>query len=185
MREETGKYPRLFSLLLLLSLGIGYNNCRKNEERSRMKEVKLTDREKTIELGERVGQRLKAGDVLVLDGDLGAGKTTFTKGLAKGLDIPDLIKSPTFTIIREYHDGRLPLYHMDAYRLENGGAEDLGLEEYFDSDGVSVVEWAQFVEDELPAEFLAIHFKRTDDENTRLLQFEPHGHHFEQVVTEL
>ena len=100
-----------------------------------MKEVKLTDREKTIELGERVGRLLKAGDVLVLDGDLGAGKTTFTKGLAKGLDIPDLIKSPTFTIIREYHDGRLPLYHMDAYRLENGGAEDLGLEEYFDSDG--------------------------------------------------
>ena len=90
-----------------------------------MKEVKLTDRKKTIELGEKVGQLLKAGDVLVLDGDLGAGKTTFTKGLAKGLDIPDLIKSPTFTIIREYHDGRLPLYHMDAYRLENGGAEDL------------------------------------------------------------
>lgn len=150
-----------------------------------MKEIKLTDRKKTIELGEKVGQLLKAGDVLVLDGDLGAGKTTFTKGLAKGLDIPDLIKSPTFTIIREYHDGRLPLYHMDAYRLENGGAEDLGLEEYFDSDGVSVVEWAQFVEDELPADFLAIHFKRTDDENTRFLQFEPHGRHFEQVVTEL
>ncbi|WP_251575215.1 tRNA (adenosine(37)-N6)-threonylcarbamoyltransferase complex ATPase subunit type 1 TsaE [Limosilactobacillus agrestimuris] len=150
-----------------------------------MKEVTLTDREETINLGEQIGRLLKAGDVLVLDGDLGAGKTTFTKGIAKGLAIPDLIKSPTFTIVREYHDGRLPLYHMDAYRLENGGAEDLGLEEYFDSDGVSVVEWAQFVADELPADFLAIHFKRTDDENTRCLQFEPHGQHFEQIVTEL
>lgn len=150
-----------------------------------MKEIILTDRKETINLGEQVGRLLGAGDVLVLDGDLGAGKTTFTKGIARGLEIPDLIKSPTFTIMREYHDGRLPLYHMDAYRLENGGAEELGLEEYFDSDGVSVVEWAQFVEDELPANFLAIHFRRTDDENTRRLQFEPHGQHFEQIITEL
>lgn len=147
-----------------------------------MKTVEMDSREATIALGEQVGQQLTAGDVLVLDGDLGAGKTTFTKGLAKGLDIPDIVKSPTFTIIHEYHDGRLPLYHMDAYRLENGGGEDLGLEEYFDSDGVSVVEWAEFVEDELPADFLAIHFKRTTDENKRVLEFEPHGDHFQQLV---
>lgn len=147
-----------------------------------VKKVLMNSREETITLGTKIGQQLQAGDVLVLDGDLGAGKTTFTKGLASGLAIPDLIKSPTFTIIREYHDGRLPLYHMDAYRLENGGAEDLGLEEYFDSDGVSVVEWAQFVEDELPADFLAIHFRRTDDDNKRILIFEPHGQHFEQLV---
>ena len=149
-----------------------------------VKKVLMNSREETISLGTRIGRKLQAGDVLVLDGDLGAGKTTFTKGLAVGLDIPDLIKSPTFTIIREYHDGRLPLYHMDAYRLENGGAEDLGLEEYFDSDGVSVVEWAQFVEDELPADFLAIHFRRTDDDNKRVLIFGPHGQHFEQLVKE-
>lgn len=149
-----------------------------------VKKVLMNSREETINLGTKIGRKLQAGDVLVLDGDLGAGKTTFTKGLAVGLQIPDLIKSPTFTIIREYHDGRLPLYHMDAYRLENGGAEDLGLEEYFDSDGVSVVEWAQFVEDELPADFLAIHFRRTDDENKRVLVFEPHGRHFEQLVKE-
>lgn len=135
-----------------------------------------------LPLEKKIGQQLVAGDVLVLDGDLGAGKTTFTKGLAAGLEIPDIIKSPTFTIIHEYQDGRLPLYHMDAYRLENGGAEDLGLEEYFDGDGVSVVEWAEFVEDELPADFLAIHFKRTDDDNTRVLEFEPHGQHFDQIV---
>lgn len=147
-----------------------------------MKTIELASREATISLGEALGKQLTAGDVLVLDGDLGAGKTTFTKGLAKGLAIPDIIKSPTFTIIHEYHDGRLPLYHMDAYRLENGGGEDLGLEEYFDSDGVSVVEWAEFVEDELPDDFLAIHFKRTADENKRILEFDPHGNHFNQLV---
>ena len=147
-----------------------------------MESLTLTNRDATIDLGKKIGQQLTAGDVLVLDGDLGAGKTTFTKGLAAGLEIPDIIKSPTFTIIHEYQDGRLPLYHMDAYRLENGGAEDLGLEEYFDGDGVSVVEWAEFVEDELPTDFLAIHFKRTDEDNTRILEFEPHGQHFDQVV---
>ena len=147
-----------------------------------MKTIELASREATISLGEALGKQLTAGDVLVLDGDLGAAKTTFTKGLAKGLAIPDIIKSPTFTIIHEYHDGRLPLYHMDAYRLENGGGEDLGLEEYFDSDGVSVVEWAEFVEDELPDDFLAIHFKRTADENKRILEFDPHGNHFDQLV---
>lgn len=147
-----------------------------------MESLTLTNRDATIALGKKIGQQLVAGDVLVLDGDLGAGKTTFTKGLAAGLEIPDIIKSPTFTIIHEYQDGRLPLYHMDAYRLENGGTEDLGLEEYFDGDGVSVVEWAEFVEDELPADFLAIHFKRTGDDNTRILEFEPHGQHFDQIV---
>ena len=147
-----------------------------------MDSLTLTNRDATIALGKKIGQQLVAGDVLVLDGDLGAGTTTFTKGWAAGLEIPDIIKSPTFTIIHEYQDGRLPLYHMDAYRLENGGAEDLGLEEYFDGDGVSVVEWAEFVEDELPADFLAIHFKRTDDDNTRILEFEPYGQHFDQIV---
>ena len=117
-----------------------------------MVQVNLPNRQATIELGQRLAPFLQAGDVLVLNGDLGAGKTTFTKGLATGLGINQMIKSPTFTIIREYQSGRLPLYHMDIYRLEDGGAEDLGLEEYFDGDGISVVEWAQFVADGLPPE---------------------------------
>lgn len=150
-----------------------------------MEKLTLTSRDQTIELGKTIGSQLQAGDVLVLDGDLGAGKTTFTKGLAVGLEIPEIIKSPTFTIIHEYQDGRLPLYHMDAYRLEEGGAEELGLEEYFDGDGVSVVEWAEFVEDELPTDFLSVHFKRTNDDNTRILEFEPHGSHFEQIVKDI
>ncbi|HIX35231.1 MAG TPA: tRNA (adenosine(37)-N6)-threonylcarbamoyltransferase complex ATPase subunit type 1 TsaE [Candidatus Limosilactobacillus merdigallinarum] len=145
----------------------------------------LNSREATIELGKQLAPLLKVGDVIVLNGDLGAGKTTFTKGLAQGLGIHDLVRSPTFTIIREYHGGRLPLYHMDVYRLEDGGAEDLGLDEYFDGDGVSVVEWAQFAEDELPADFLAITFKRTDVENQRQLQLVAHGKHFTKVLEQL
>lgn len=93
----------------------------------------------------------------MLDGDLGAGKTTFTKGLALGLGIKKNVKSPTFTIVREYHEGRLPLYHMDVYRLEDASADDIGLDEYFNGDGVSVVEWSQFIDDELPNEYLIIH----------------------------
>ncbi|MDY3702351.1 MAG: tRNA (adenosine(37)-N6)-threonylcarbamoyltransferase complex ATPase subunit type 1 TsaE [Limosilactobacillus coleohominis] len=150
-----------------------------------MKQLTLNNSNETIALGERMAADLCPGDVVVLNGDLGAGKTTFTKGIAKGLGIKEIIKSPTFTIIHEYQDGRIPLYHMDAYRLENGGAEDLGLDEYFDGDGVSVVEWAQFAEDELPDEFLAITFKRTDDENKRILTFDPRGQHFQQMVDQL
>lgn len=85
-----------------------------------MKRITLNSREDTIALGAKMAPFLHAGDVIVLNGDLGAGKTTFTKGIAKGLGVSEVIKSPTFTIIREYQDGRLPLYHMDAYRLENG-----------------------------------------------------------------
>lgn len=150
-----------------------------------MKQLTLNNSNETIALGERMAADLCPGDVVVLNGDLGAGKTTFTKGIAKGLGIKEIIKSPTFTIIHEYQDGRIPLYHMDAYRLENGGAEDLGLDEYFDGDGVSVVEWAQFAEDELPDEFLAITFKRTDDESKRILTFDPRGQHFQQMVDQL
>lgn len=147
-----------------------------------MVQVNLPNRQATIELGQRLAPFLQAGDVLVLNGDLGAGKTTFTKGLATGLGINQMIKSPTFTIIREYQSGRLPLYHMDIYRLEDGGAEDLGLEEYFDGDGVSVVEWAQFIEDELPTDYLSLSFTRTDQENERQLKIIPLGEHFEKVV---
>lgn len=147
-----------------------------------MKKITMNSRRATVSLGEKLAKYLQAGDVIVLNGDLGAGKTTFTKGIAAGLGIPDMVKSPTFTIIREYQSGRLPLYHMDVYRLENGGGEDLGLEEYFDGDGVCVVEWAEYVADELPEDFLVIHFKRTDDENKRVLEFSAHGDRYQRLV---
>jgi tRNA threonylcarbamoyladenosine biosynthesis protein TsaE len=104
--------------------------------------------QETRELGRRLAPLLQPGDVLALEGDLGAGKTTFTQGVAKGLGIETYIDSPTFTLIKEYH-GRLPLYHMDVYRLE-GADEDLGWDEYFYGDGVTLVEWASRIKQLMP-----------------------------------
>ena len=135
-------------------------------------------------LGRKIAPFLKAPDVLLLDGDLGAGKTTFTKGLAKGLGIKRPIRSPTYVIIREYHDGRLPLYHMDAYRLDDGSGAELGLDEYFNGDGINVVEWSKFIADEVPKHNLRIVFRRDDHrgDQFRKLYFEPHGQHFASVI---
>lgn len=138
----------------------------------------------TVQLGEILGSKLKPGDVVLLDGDLGAGKTTFTKGIARGLGIKRPVKSPTFTLIREYQEGRYPLYHMDMYRLENGGSDELGLEEYFDGQGIVIVEWSQFIQSELPAEFLTIKLtKDPADDAQRTITFEPTGTHYQQLTT--
>ncbi|GAX03170.1 tRNA threonylcarbamoyladenosine biosynthesis protein TsaE [Secundilactobacillus pentosiphilus] len=149
--------------------------------------VKVSTPEETMAIGQKMAPLLEPKDIILLDGDLGAGKTTFTKGLAAGLGIKRNVKSPTFTIIREYQDGRIPLYHMDVYRLEDGSGDELGLEEYFNGDGVSVVEWSKFVADELPADYLRIAFKRLDDEgeSQRELIFEPHGQRFEEMLKKL
>ncbi len=143
--------------------------------------------DETIALGQKLAKYLQPKDLLLLDGDLGAGKTTFTKGLGLGLGIKRPIKSPTFTIIREYQSGRIPLYHMDVYRLEQGGGDDLGLDEYFNGDGVNVVEWSKFVADQLPKNYLRIVFRRDDDkgDNVRTITFEPVGPRFEKIMTEL
>ncbi|WP_461213303.1 tRNA (adenosine(37)-N6)-threonylcarbamoyltransferase complex ATPase subunit type 1 TsaE [Lacticaseibacillus sp. GG6-2] len=135
---------------------------------------------------EIVAPQLVAGDVLLLDGDLGAGKTSFTKGLAAGLGISRPVKSPTFTIIREYQEGRLPLYHMDIYRLEDGGVEDLGLEEYFEGDGVSVVEWPQFLGVVLPEAYLMIQIEKDDqDDSLRHVHLKARGTRFEDLAKHL
>lgn len=135
-------------------------------------EKKTMSEEETQHFAIKLAKRLERGDVITLEGDLGVGKTTFTKGLAKGLNIKSNISSPTFTIIKEYV-GRLPLYHMDAYRLEHSD-EDIGFEEYFYGDGVSVIEWAQYIEDYLPEERLAITIKY-EENNSRKLIFQPIG----------
>ncbi|KRL13489.1 tRNA (adenosine(37)-N6)-threonylcarbamoyltransferase complex ATPase subunit type 1 TsaE [Schleiferilactobacillus perolens] len=135
-----------------------------------MREIETNGAQETIRLGKALGELAQPGDVILLDGDLGAGKTTLTKGIARGLGISRPVKSPTFTLIREYPEGRIPLYHMDIYRLENGGAEDLGLEEYFEGDGVSVVEWSQFIPALLPEDYVRIALDRTgrDDDARRI-----------------
>lgn len=131
--------------------------------------------EETAALAEVIGEVAASGDNLVLTGDLGAGKTTLTKGIAKGLGIDQMIKSPTYTIIREYRQGRLPLYHMDVYRVGEGGS-DLGLDEYFEGDGLSVIEWGNLLEDELPEVYLEIVLtKDEEDMNKRYVDFHAYG----------
>ena len=138
--------------------------------------------EETQKLAYRLGQLVSAGTLITLSGDLGAGKTTFTQGLAKGLGIEKKVTSPTFTIMKEYK-GRLPLYHIDAYRLENI-TQDLGFEEYIDSDGVCVIEWANFIDYVLPEELLNVEFTINDDDS-RTLEFKSYGRKYEEVINGL
>lgn len=119
--------------------------------------------EETERLGERIGRALEPGIVVALIGELGAGKTTLTKGIARGLDVPDLVHSPTFTLIHE-HKGRLPVYHFDLYRLDTiEQIEDLGHEDYFHGPGVTIVEWAEKIESLLPDDHLEIRISGEDE----------------------
>lgn len=145
-------------------------------------ELKTNNSEETSEFAERIAAHLQPGDVIALEGDLGAGKTTFTKGIAKGLDIKRTVNSPTFTIIKEYQ-GRLPLYHMDVYRVEDS-LEDLGFDEYFEGHGVTVVEWAHVIKEQLPNELLTIYlYHHEGDQRTIVLI--PKGRRYEQLCKEI
>lgn len=146
------------------------------------KVIKVNNLEETIALGNRLGLLLQPNMLLTLSGDLGAGKTTFTKGIGQGLGITKVINSPTFTILKQYQ-GRLNLSHFDAYRLE-GQDDDLGFEEIFDSDDVCVVEWASFIEDILPVDRLTIEIKKID-ENIREFVFKTNSEKYAQVVEAL
>ena len=138
--------------------------------------------ETTMEFASKLAVLLNPKDVITLEGDLGAGKTTFTKGLAKGLGIKRNVNSPTFTIIKEYQ-GRFPLYHMDVYRVEEG-SEELGLEEYFEGDGVTVVEWAHLIEQQLPEQHLKISILH-EDEVSRKIILHPIGERYAQICKEI
>lgn len=138
--------------------------------------------QETQDLAFRLGQLLPANSLLTLSGELGAGKTTFTQGLAKGLDIKDKVTSPTFTLMKIY-EGRLPLYHIDAYRLENI-SQDLGFDEYIDGDGVCVIEWSNFIEYLLPKEKLSIEVT-SDIDDSRTLVFKAEGTKYEEVLEKL
>lgn len=132
----------------------------------------------TIELAQNFESEKFPNMIICLDGELGSGKTIFTKGIANALGIKDTITSPTFTIIKEY-DGELPLYHMDVYRLD-GKTDGVGIEEYFTKGGVVVIEWAHTIADILPKERLDIKFKIVD-ENKRVLILTPYGKKYEDL----
>ncbi|MGB9803152.1 MAG: tRNA (adenosine(37)-N6)-threonylcarbamoyltransferase complex ATPase subunit type 1 TsaE [Desulfofundulus sp.] len=140
----------------------------------------------TEEFGRLLASILLPGDVLCLYGDLGAGKTVLARGIARGLGITRPVTSPTFTLINEY-SGRLPLYHMDVYRLGGSGEmADLGYEEYFYGEGVTVLEWAGRVEEVLPSERLDIYFKGFQGEpDLREIHIIPRGRRYEELVKEL
>lgn len=111
----------------------------------------------TLEFAKKIAEDLKPGDIITLDGDLGAGKTVFSKGIAKGLGVTDEVTSPTFIIMQTYSGGRLPLYHFDVYRLEDSDElAETGAEEYLFGDGVSVIEWAEIIEDILPDSIIRV-----------------------------
>ena len=145
-----------------------------------MDEYKLTmhDEMDTIELAQNIESEKFANMVICLYGDLGSGKTVFAKAFAHAMGI-DGVTSSTFNIIKEY-DGELPLYHMDVYRVDNN-VESLGIEEYFDKGGVTIIEWADLIKDYLPEERLDIKF-RVIDEDTRIIKLTPHGQKYEDIV---
>ena len=147
-----------------------------------MSQVITRNYEETIEYGYKIGKLLEAGDCILLAGDLGAGKTTFTKGIGKALGVTRVINSPTFTIVKEYH-GDLDLYHLDLYRLDGLG-NDFDLEEYFSKDGVVVCEWPDNVSEIIPDEYLLIEIFRRE-EDARLFKLTPHGKRYEKLVGDL
>ncbi|MFC5558963.1 tRNA (adenosine(37)-N6)-threonylcarbamoyltransferase complex ATPase subunit type 1 TsaE [Ureibacillus thermophilus] len=147
-----------------------------------MYEKEVHSLEETNQLAIRLAQLLEPGDNITFEGDLGAGKTTFIQALAKGLGISKTVNSPTFTIMKQY-EGRLPLNHLDVYRLENCD-EDLGWEEIFYGDAVTVIEWAHLIEDSLPDERLEIEIHRIG-ENDRKFIFRPIGKRYEWLCEEL
>jgi tRNA threonylcarbamoyladenosine biosynthesis protein TsaE len=141
-------------------------------------DYKINNLEETFALAVRLGKQLFKGAIITLEGDLGAGKTTFTKGIAHGLNITATVNSPTFTIIKEY-DGDLKLYHIDAYRLENG-QEDLGFDDYFYGDGVTVIEWASKIYQQLPPEHLHINLYDMGGQ-TRVIEAFPKNSQYEAI----
>lgn len=151
-----------------------------------MLKIKTKSTQETIDLGRRLGNLLKAGNIVTLIGDLGVGKTHFSKGVALGLGVQEHITSPTFTIVNEY-SSKIPFYHIDAYRLNDvSEAEDIGIEEYLFGSGVTLIEWPQILAEVLPNEILEIEIiKDAEDENARFFSFTPTGHHYEQILREL
>jgi tRNA threonylcarbamoyladenosine biosynthesis protein TsaE len=141
--------------------------------------------EQTWRIGEMLGARLGPGDTVCLYGDLGAGKTSFSYGIALGLEVKEqYITSPTFTFVNEY-EGRVPFYHIDLYRLKDPEElENIGFEEYIDSDGVTVIEWAERAEDELPEERLSVYLNYVN-ESSREIGFLAEGERYLKLVEEL
>ena len=138
----------------------------------------------TTNIGEALGKLLNAGDIICLTGDLGTGKTHITKGIAKGLNITDNITSPTFNIVNEYDSGRLKLNHFDVYRVSDPDEiYAIGFDDYIFSDAVSIIEWANYIEEILPNDFLHIYIQKdlSKGENYRKITLTPYGEKYQYI----
>lgn len=144
-------------------------------------DYKITSRNETetVEIAQNLESEKFPNMVICLYGDLGSGKTVFSKGFAQALGIEEQVTSPTFNIIKEYTTGEMPLYHMDVYRLD-GNVDGVGIEDYYNKNGVVIIEWADTINDYLPEERLDIKFK-VIDEDSRMLVFVPHGRVYEDI----
>ena len=148
-----------------------------------MEDYKITTHSdnETIAVAQNIESEKFPNMVIFLNGELGSGKTVFTKGFAHAMGIEE-VTSPTFTIIKEYN-GELPLYHMDVYRLEDAN-EDIGIEEYFEKGGVTIIEWSDIIKDILPKERLDIKIKIVD-ETTRVLVLTPYGDKYVSICEDI
>ena len=148
-------------------------------------EIKLRNLEETNEFGIRFGKALKSGDILCLNGDLGAGKTTLSKSIGVGLGVEEYITSPTFALINQYK-GRVPVYHFDVYRLENAHElYDLGFDEYFYGNGVCIIEWADKIDKMIPKDRIVIDIEKGNNLDERILKIHGYGNRFQELVEEL
>ncbi len=138
--------------------------------------------EDTMELAQNIESEKFPNMVICLKGELGSGKTVFVKGFASSLGIEENITSPTFTLVKEYQTGEMPLYHMDVYRLEDGDDGTVGLTDYFNKGGITIIEWSDIIKDSLPEERLEIKFKVIDEE-TRVLTLTPYGQVYEDLLS--
>lgn len=149
-----------------------------------MKKIFLENEESTKKIGEIIGEKLFNGAILCLNGDLGAGKTTLTKSIAKALKIDEDITSPTFTIVNEYTEGSIPLYHFDVYRIgEPDEMYDIGFDEYINSDGVCIIEWSSIIRDILPKERLEINLNYSG--TGREMEIISYGDKYKKMVEEM
>ena len=140
--------------------------------------------DETTSLGYKIGTLVNSGDIICLTGDLGTGKTHITKGIARGLNITDIITSPTFTIVNEYNSGRLKLNHFDVYRVSDPDeVYAIGFDDYIFSDAVSIIEWANYIEEILPKEYLHIHISKVinKEENYRKITITPYGEKYNYI----
>lgn len=131
-----------------------------------MKIIETHSPEETYKVGYDLGNSAEKGQIFCMSGDLGVGKTVFTQGFAAGLGVEDNVNSPTFTIVQEYEDGRIPLYHFDVYRISDvSEMDEIGYEEYFYGEGVCLIEWAEIIEDILPKDVTWITIEKSMDED--------------------